>query len=318
MIRHWITIILFFASSSLFAQEENTAFYLLRTGYVLDGSATFDGKHYVVQTPFGTMSLPVQNVEFVGKSRMDIYLYKRNSVDPANYNALVRLAEWCVSNGYIEEGIAEYQRAGQVAPNAVCAGIAGQRLDTLRQMNTATAVQESPAPPTETAAELSVSRLAFENFTRQVQPILVNRCLSTDCHGTHSEQQFKLGIPQERLGSTSRRNLQAVLPYIDRSTPLESAFLLALTAPHGGARRALSVEPNTYVQIVQWVQQVAKELPPEQRTEKKSELPEYFRQAILQAERTESGRKTQQKEADPLDPAVFNEKYHRRVKERVP
>jgi len=357
MIRHWLAIALLFSvfsTPSLLAQEGNLEFYLLRTGTIVEGTATFDGRHYIVQTQFGTMSLPVQSVEFVGRSRMEIYLYKRSGVDPADFNALVRFAEWCISNGFIAEGIAEYQRAEQIAPNAVFAGIVQRRLETLRQMGTqietADLAHDLPIPqvpipqvptpqveiPAGPLAEFSVSRQTFESFARRVQPILVNRCIAADCHGTHGDRQFRLGIPQESMGSTARRNLQAVLPYIDRDYPMESPILLALVTPHGGARTALPPESHLYTQAAQWVQQVAQELPSERRAESRiermltdptmadptmtntmadtirvSELPEQFRRAIPQAERLESSARVQPRRFDPLDPDAFNDRYHR-------
>ena len=313
MIRYGITLVLLLSASLLHAQVGNTGFYLLRTGYVLEGSATIDGRHYIVQTPFGTMNVPVHSVEYVGKSRADVYQHKRNGVDSADYNALVRLAEWCISNGFIEEGIDEYNRAGLVAPNAVFAGITQQRLETLRQMVKTGPVREVPIPQADIPAGPSVSRQALESFVRRVQPVLVNRCIAADCHGTHGEQPFKLGIPQESMGSTSRRNLQAVLSYINRDDPMASILLSALVTPHGGARTALTVDSNPYVQVAQWIQQVARELPAEQRTESTTTpirpvlSAEQFRQ-------TESGGTTQQRRLDPLDPDVFNERYHRRTR----
>jgi hypothetical protein len=323
MVRYWLTITLLFSTSLLHAQEGTPGFYLLRTGSILEGTATFDGRHYIVQTQFGTMNIPVQSVAFVGNSRMDVYLHKRSGIDPADFNALIRFAEWCISNGFIEEGIAEYQRAERVASTAVFAGIVQQRLETLRQMGTADSFQELPIPqadiPVAPSAEFSVSRQAFESFARLVQPILVNRCIAADCHGTHGDRQFKLGIPQESMGSTARRNLQAVLPYIDRDYPMESPILLALITPHGGARTALTTESSLYIQAAQWVQQVARELPSERRTERTpadtirvSELPEQFRRAIPQAERLGSSEKAQQRSFEPLDPDAFNDRYHRR------
>ena len=310
---------LLFLVPLLHAQAGNTSFYLLRTGYVLEGTATLDGRHYIIQTQFGTMNVPVQSVEFVGKSRADVYQHKRSGVDSADYNALVRLAEWCISNGFIEEGIDKYNRASLVAPNAVFAGIAQQRLETLQQMVRMGYVQELPIPQADVPPEPSVSRQAFESFVRRVQPVLVNRCIAADCHGTHGGQSFKLGIPQESMGSTSRRNLQAVLPYIDRDDPMASPLLSALVTPHGGARTALTVESNPYVQVAQWVQQVARELPSAQRMEKTPADParvpaltEQFRQTTPQAEPPEPGRTT--RGGDPLDPDVFNERYHRRTR----
>jgi len=310
MIRYSLTFGLLFLAPLLHAQEENIGFYLLRTGTILEGAATFNGTHYVVQTQFGTMNVPVQNVEFVGTTGADVYLHKRGSVEPTDYNALVRLAEWCISNGYREEGIAEYQRAEQVAPNAMFVGIVQQRLQTLRQIGTAEPDQALPAPQTVPLLEIPVSRVAFESFVRRVQPVLVNRCVAAECHGPHGERQFKLGVPQDSMGSTARRNLQAVLSYIDRDFPQESPILIALAMPHGGTRGTLAVDSMPYLQTAQWIQQVSRELPPVLRTEsaRVSELPELLRRAIPQAE----SRTTP--EADPLDPKIFNDRYHRGVR----
>ena len=324
MLRYWMTISLLFTSALLHAQEESAQFYLLRTGYLLEGSATFDGKHYTVQTPFGSMNVPVQNVELVGKSKGDIYQYKRSNVDPANCNALIRFAEWCVSNGFTEEGIAEYQRAGQIASNTAFAGLIRQRLDTLQQNEPSNTVPETPITP----AEIAVSRQMFESFVRRVQPVLVNRCISTDCHGTTGNQQFKMGIPREPLGSTSQRNLQAVLAYIDLDAPTESPLLLALITPHGGTKTVLSTESGSYIQSAQWIQQVAKELLVEERPDKMPKmetdgttmrvatLPEPFRHVISTAERPNIQEQATSAEFDPLDPRVFNDKYHREQKQR--
>ena len=324
MFRYGMTIGFLFSAVLICAQEENTQFYLLRTGYLLEGSATLDDNCYTVQTPFGSMNVPAHNVEFVGKSKEDIYHYKRNDVDPTNSNALVRFAEWCISTGFTEEGIAEYQRAGQVAPNAAFAGLIRQRLETLQQPTTTNALSETPSETPAPANVPTVSRQLFENFVRRVQPVLVNRCVSTDCHGTSGNQQFKMGIPREPLGNTSTRNLQAVLASINLEYPKESPFLLALVTPHGGTKTALSMESTLYIQIVQWVQQVVKELhaekvsnaDPTKTSVKVATILEQFRPTSLKTERPNPKNTNPPEEFDPLDPHVFNEKYHREQKLR--
>lgn len=329
MVRYMTTIGLLLSAAMLHAQEGNTErddnFYLLRTGYLLEGTATLEGKQYVVQTPFGSMKVPVQNIEFVGKTKTDVYLYKRSCVDPMSCYALIRFAEWCISNDLLPEGIAEYQRARLVTP-AETAGFIQQRLDALQKGDT-DSDSELPAPQTATPPDVAVSKVLFDDFVRKVQPILLNRCSVADCHGKHSEQQFKMGIPQESLGSTSRRNLQAVLAYIDVDDPMESSLLAALVTPHGGAKRALSVESGQYIQTVQWIKQVARsgaarELSRQQHSEKLakadisapirvSALPEQFQQAIPREDYPNLPELIKQKESYPLDPDVFNEKYHR-------
>ena len=330
MVRYCVTIGLLFSAVGLCAQETSTCFYLLRTGYLLEGTAMLEGRNYTVRTQLGSINVPVQNVVFVGNSKRDVYLYQRSQVDPANCNALIRFAEWCISNGLIDEGIAEYQQAGRVAPNAVFAGIVRQRLETLLQTEAAPPLSDAPAQPTILQTDApAVSRAVLENFVRRVQPVLVNRCVSTDCHGTSSDHHFKMGIPQEIWGSTSRRNLQAALEYVNADVPMESPLLQGLVMPHGGARTVLSVESGQYIQAAQWVHQVARELsqehsaggasriesvPPAETSMRVSTLPEQFRQAFPQAERLILDEPAHSGILDPLDPSVFNDKYHRESK----
>ena len=332
MLRYCLTIGFLFSATWLCAQEVPVHFFLLRTGYLVEGTATFDGKNHTVRTEFGSMNVPAQNVLFIGKSKKDVYLHKRSTVDPANANALIRLAEWCVSNGLIEEGIAAYQQAGQMAPNAAFAGLVRERLETLRQTESSPPFPETSTPPPVPQADApTVSQIAFENFVRRVQPVLVNRCVSTDCHGTSGDHYFKMGIPQESMGSTSRRNLQAALQYVNPDSPMESPLLMGLVIPHGGAKTALSIESGHYIQTARWVQQVAKELSLEYVAEKASQgafessadtpirvtaLPEQFRQAVPKAERPMLHEPAKPGALDPLDPHVFNEKYHRESGQR--
>lgn len=325
--------ILFFALLisvvSAHAQESPSQFYLLRTGYLLEGTATQNGNHYVLQTGWGSMNMPVQNVEFVGNSKKDVYLYRRNNVDPTDGRALIVLAEWCLGNGLKQEGIDEYRRASQVMTSGTLADVIQQRLETLLQDSETSPTPQMPEPQSSVPESSPISKSVFEQFVRKVQPMLTNRCASADCHGTHSQQQFKLGISPDSVGSTARRNLQSVLAYVNLDHPAESVLLSALTTTHGGMKTVLSVESEQYIQAVRWVQQVAKEMPLEQSapkiatSEKESAevngsspplkvsvLPEQFRRAIHQTERPPVQEFNKQKESDPLDPSVFNSRYH--------
>ena len=318
MTRYWFIIAVLLSAAGLHAQEENSRCYLLKTGLLVEGTATFDGQQHTVQTPFGSLNILAQNVEFIGVSKRDVYLYRRNKIEPTDCNALIRFAEWCISNGLTAEGIAEYHRAGQVAPQAALAGVIRQRLEMLQQIE-----HPSPTIIVPQANTPAVSRQMFENYVRRVQPLLVNRCLSADCHGTLSKQQLRIGIPQEMMGSTSRRNLQAVLAFVNLDNPMESPLLKGMITPHGEWKTALRVESIQYNQAALWVQQVAHELSPTpQPAAQQSDnipaqvaaLPEQFRQSLPREERVNLPEPTtKQGVFDPLDPEVFNDKYHRRL-----
>jgi hypothetical protein len=258
--------------------ETTPRFYLLRTGFLTEGTATNDGKQYLLKTNFGTMSVPVTNVEFVGVTREDIYHYKRRTVKVNDCNELIKLAEWCFNNKLMQQGIAEYQRALQIAPNSVLADVIRKRLETLQDSPTVSSglsgVRTMSASSSDESGNSEIHRWVngipksiVDSFAKKVQPVLVSRCAASDCHGSVSENQFKLGIPSHTLGNTTYRNLRSTLQWIDFDYPTESQLLSVLVSYHGGTKAAFSVESTQYNNIVQWVRLTAKELPTEYRSQ---------------------------------------------------
>jgi hypothetical protein len=261
------------------ANSEKKQFYLLRTGFLTEGTAANNGKQYLLKTNFGTMSVPAANVEFVGATREDVYHYKKGLANDRDCNELIKLAEWCFNNNLTQQGIAEYQRALQAAPNAVLADVIRKRLEALQNPTSEptglsgvrTVFPSSPQEPDNGMNGVNrwingIPKPVVNGFTKKVQPVLVSRCAATDCHGSGGENQFKLGIPSHTLGNTTYRNLRSVLQWIDLDYPVESQLLSALISYHGGAKAAFSVESTQYNNIVQWVRLAAKELPNEYRT----------------------------------------------------
>ncbi|MDR0610268.1 MAG: hypothetical protein LBG58_09180 [Planctomycetaceae bacterium] len=267
-------------STAIPANQENTSrFYLLRTGFLTEGTAANDGKQYLLKTNFGTMSVPVANVEFVGTTREDVYHYKRGTVNSKDCNDLIKLAEWCLNNKLQQQGIAEYQRALQTAPNSLLADVIRKRLEMLHDSETRlpnglsnirTVLASSSGESGDTGITRWVNGIPkpiVDSFAKKVQPVLISRCAAADCHGSVSENQFKLSIPSHTLGNTTYRNLRSVLQWIDLDYPAESQLLSVLVSYHGGAKAAFSVESTQYNNIVQWVRLAAKELPTEYRSQ---------------------------------------------------
>jgi hypothetical protein len=281
---------------------EKKQFYLLRTGFLTEGTITNDGKQYLLKTNFGTMSVPIDNVEFAGATREDVYQYKKGLTNDRDCNKLIKLAEWCFNNKLPQQGIAEYQRALRAAPNTILADVIQKRLETLQNSTSeSTGVSGVRVTLPQSSEESDntemnrwmngISKPIVDIFAKKVQPVLVSRCAAADCHGSNSENQFKLGIPSHTLGNTTYRNLRLVLQWVDLDYPMESQLLSVLVSYHGGTKAAFSVESVQYNNIVQWVQLAAKELPNEfhtQSTQNKSKLllkedvlPPALRDAIL-------------------------------------
>jgi hypothetical protein len=265
------------AAAPLSADTEESRFYLLKTGFLTEGTATNDGKQYALKTNFGTMHIPVANVEFVGRTREDVYNYKKGFIDEKNCNDLMKFAEWCFNNNLQQQGIAEYQRALRVAPNAVLAEVIRKRLETTQDSKFESVELSSIQMGQNTSGESTdaglsrwingVPKSVIDSFSKKVQPVLVSRCAAADCHGSNSENQFKLNIPSHTVGNTTYRNMRSAVQWIDLDYPTESQLLSALVTYHGGTKPAFNVESSQYNNVVQWVRLASKELPNELRSQ---------------------------------------------------
>ena len=336
------------------ADSSQTRYYLLRTGFLMEGTATNEGKHYVIKTDFGTMHVPTANVEYVGKDKHDIYRYKKSFVDGANCSEQMKFAEWCLSLGLKQEGIAEYELALKTAPNAVLAEVVRERLAAVQRdgetpEENAGATLHGSAAPSKDRDESEVSRWAagiprpvVDEYVKKVQPALLAGCAAADCHGSSSENKFKIAKPRQLVGATTHANLRAVLPWISLDYPTESPLLTAMVNYHGNTRAPYTVESRQYNNVLQWIQLTAKELPldyqqrpnrepikidPSEVSEgeplqvKKEtllpsgfgELPTVAKQPPPKGGKAETDVRTVQydsNDVDPFDPAVFNARYH--------
>lgn len=249
-------------------------FYLLKTGYLLEGNAENDGTHYDVKTEFGGMRIPVSNVEHVASSREEVFRYKKDRTDPGNVSESTKLAEWCFANALTEEGIEEYERVLPLAPNPLMADFIRKRLDTVKDSahDGFDAIGNPfPSPDPSSGAGGNDPELArwtrempqsvVDAFSKKVQPILVGRCASVDCHGSNSDNQYKIRIPRQVGGTTTYRNMKATVEWVDLEHPTDSPVLSALVTPHGGVKAPFDVESKQYQRVVDWIQLTAKEIP---------------------------------------------------------
>lgn len=269
-------------------------FYLLRTGFLLEGTAATEGRNYVLKTDFGTMHVPVVNVEYIGQDKPDIYRYKKSFVDGGNCNDLMKFAEWCLNIGLKQEGVTEYERALKVAPNSTLSDVIRKRLETIRQQDeapeetlSAPLSGSAASPKSQTESEISrwgasVPKPVVDDYVRKVQPVLLSGCGAADCHGTNSSNKLKIAKPRQILGATSHGNLRAVLPWINLDYPTESPLLTALVNYHGGTKPPYTVESKQYDNVLQWIQLAAKELPIE------------FHQALSEQNPSKKDSKTEQ------------------------
>ena len=122
---------------------------------------------------------------------------------------------------------------------------------------------------------------AVEMFTQSVQPVLMNHCTSSGCHGAQSQTSLRLvRIPTGKAATKriTQRNLASVLQFIDRENPMSSKLLKAASGPHGTLEHAIFNEHQEpqFLRLAAWANQLAS------RTEQ--EVPE----TVLPEEQTAS------------------------------
>jgi hypothetical protein len=116
-----------------------------------------------------------------------------------------------------------------------------------------------------------------EQFTREVQPYLLNRCGTNACHGadrgTDSQTGVRLLLARPRIGEArskrrTEQNLASVLQFVDRQAPEQSVLLSVPASAHGGSAEP-ALDSAAYRLLHRWVRSVPRQrvpsptLPPE-------------------------------------------------------
>ncbi|MDR2644283.1 MAG: hypothetical protein LBC74_15995 [Planctomycetaceae bacterium] len=266
--------------------NSGTKYYLLKTNYIIEGNAKFDGKTYDIKTNYGSVRIPLQNIAFIGQSREEIYRYKKTQLNPLGRTDLLKFAEWCVANSLLQEAILEYENALQVAGDNVTTDIIRQRIITLKkniaEINNVDQVASNTVNNFSKGEidgsfitdsdikygnnHIKAAKNLADNFKRHVQPILMKNCVHADCHGISkgNPQKFILthNVPTESGTVNSlQNNLNACLLYIDLESPMRSSLLNFFIVPHAKYTPPFNVESDEYNKVVAWVQLAAKNLP---------------------------------------------------------
>jgi hypothetical protein len=109
-----------------------------------------------------------------------------------------------------------------------------------------------------------------EQFTREVQPYLINRCGTNACHGADraadSQTGVRLLLARPRIGEArskrrTEQNLANVLQFVDRQAPEQSVLLSAPASAHGGSAEPV-LDSAAYRLLHRWVRSVARYLTP--------------------------------------------------------
>ncbi|HUT95626.1 MAG TPA: hypothetical protein VMY37_39585 [Thermoguttaceae bacterium] len=276
------------AQGSAVASQSDAGALVLRNGSLLQGEITQTGDGFDVVVEGGRIHVKAGDVEFHCRTLEEGYQRKRALIQPGDLREHLDLAQWCQRYGLLELAAEELARARALDPTHPLIPLVERRIKMSLcrpQPAERPAERVDPAPSPEDL-ERSVREMppgSVEEFTKTIQPLLVNRCSAAGCHGPGSDHEFRLlRIPSARPASRrlTQRNLHGTLAWIDRDDPARSKLLTVPIQPHGSAEAIFADhDRDQYQRIVNWVYQVAGPASPINpiAAEPKQELPPHVR-----------------------------------------
>ncbi|MHB8969988.1 MAG: hypothetical protein ACYC4N_05985 [Pirellulaceae bacterium] len=331
----------------------------MRNGRVLRGEIVRLGDRYTVT--FGDKDeagVPADSVEIHCASLEEAYQRKRDNLpQPGTTAEHLALADWCLRYELLASAAEQLMMAQRLEPENPALVLFERRLRLAAQQNQAPVAPVRSSPPLlpQTDLEQFVRNLpdgTVEQFTTAIQPLLVNRCGATACHGPNCKSAFKLSCPSSNR-MVSRRftqhNLHTAMQQVNTANPADSPLLLMATSAHGTCDHPTLGDSNSaqIQQLVSWLERcTANRAPPANLNTPDSLLLQPGapqRDSTLQESPATSAERppgafgatdppnaapTTQPVApnlltpaandraradDPFDPEIFNRRYHRKT-----
>ncbi|MEZ6088306.1 MAG: hypothetical protein R3C05_09835 [Pirellulaceae bacterium] len=306
---------------------------LLTNDQVLEGSARQEGDRVVIEQSDGAViRLPIDRVLCWGPDRKSLYQYRVDQRKRPTVQDHLAEARWCLNNGLYSEAAKELLNVRRLSPENEEADQVEQQLRKAT-LPVQTVSAEAVAPPETVPDRAYVSAFATQQFTRVIQPILINRCGS--CHDNGSTTKFTLmrlpGVSRVS-SSMTHRNLQHVVEWIDTDEPLKSPLLQYAQSGHGGSDQAPLGKSQTraFESLALWCSLFAKSsvegLSMTQPTSTTNAISPFKQQGneqslsppthVVSANTSETDHlndatpRRLPEVPDPFDPEVFNRKHH--------
>ncbi|HUY31575.1 MAG TPA: hypothetical protein VMV69_02270 [Pirellulales bacterium] len=247
---------------------------LLKNGAVLPGRITAAGDHYYVLLPKGEIRLRAAEVEMQCNDLVDGYRRKRAKIEDGKATDHLGLAEWCVRHKLFECADKELAAAAAIDPEQPRLALIGKRLEQARREIKIPPMRAKPLDRGPTNDDLDrlvrgMPKGSVATFTSSIQPLLLNNCTTSGCHGPRSEGKLRLlrlslaAAPSPR---STQRNLHSVWQCINAAEPMASPLLTAPIQQHGNTKAAIFTnrEAVQYRQLLAWVQSVSRPRGPSQ------------------------------------------------------
>jgi len=237
---------------------------VLRNGSVLQGVVQRENQRVIVADGKDRITkVALNDVAFICKDLPEAYRRKLSRLMPDNLSQHLRLAQWCLRYEYPEGAADRLLYLHRIAPRNAAVRALEKRMR--RQAN-----ETISAKPKSTRIDNRVSETktlpvnlpadALPQFTRVIQPLLINRCGQATCHGNASQSEFRLvrGIRGSSNRNLTWKNLASTLAQVDRSAFAQSPLLLKARSVHGHASRApIETHQNRqFTHLYGWVESI--------------------------------------------------------------
>ena len=232
------------------------AVLLKKTDRVLVGSVRLNGNFYEIEiADHSRVSIPRDQVEFVGANAEEIYQYKCRSINRWKTGDHFQLTRWCIQNRLLVHAIDHYKEVERQSSNHPSVKQLGAELqqkilsdETFRAFAglpplPATTVNTSNPKTADSVALASATAQIAEHpqvgvyFNDRIQPILMNRCSQAACHGVSANNSLRLLEPRgSAYARVSSENLKHVLATVAPDESGTPKLLSLATKAHGSQR----------------------------------------------------------------------------------
>ncbi len=279
-----LLLVLTYCPPSTTSGQESTynALLLKDTDRVIVGRIAQRGDFYEVELAVDSkISIPTGKVAALGKSVEELYHTKRRSISQWSVGDHYQLTRWCLVNNLLSQATEHYAETAKRAPDhARVKQLAVELADRLardvefREFMGLPPLASAPPPSVApyganaSAAAAVVTASAYDSsvakhpeiarrFIERVQPILMNRCSQSACHGAHSANKLRLLEPYSKTNArTSTENLASVLGQISHRQNELSPLVHFATQPHGTQKApAIAVtESQLLAELHNWIE----------------------------------------------------------------
>jgi hypothetical protein len=258
---------------------------LLHDGGALVGKISLATDMYVVVRAGSELQIAPSRVSFVGRTMRDAYEFRCTHLPSDTIEAHLALADWCLRQNLLMEAEGELTIARNLQADHPRLLLLERRLVATKDRNAAlkTPASVTPSSPPKIVSDAPTNSKSpatsaimpdlpdgvVENFTRKVQPVLVNNCTAAKCHEPGGQQAFQLNraiLRGEANRRTTMQNLAATMTLVDRENPEKSRLLTLPRQTHAGMNGPIMGprQDQAFQHLADWVALIA---PPKPATE---------------------------------------------------